>query len=131
MKKLLAGFILLTTIVAFGLTAYANDVSRNTYYYEELQIEVRFDENNSLSEEQKQKISEILAYDLTPPETRAWCWLTGHDKVIHTVTVITHKARTLAPRCLDSTYNVTTCNNCDYYYEELVGQQYIFCCPTE
>ena len=131
MKKIVACVLFLMFVFAAALNINAVDESQNTYHYEELNIEVRFEENSTLSEEKKQNIADILAYDLTPPESRAWCWLTGHDKVIHTVTVIEHKITPYAPRCMDNTYNVTTCEKCNYYYEELVSQSYIFCCPEE
>lgn len=131
MKKVISCLLFFALLIIVPLTAYANETIQDVFYFGDLDVEIVFESDSSLSEEEKERIAEILAYDLSTSETRAWCWLTGHDKVIHTVTKVTHKATPYAPRCLEETYNITTCENCSYYYEDLIAQEYTFCCPEE
>lgn len=131
MKKAIASLLFIIFLTFTVVTVSANEIATNQYSFDEIGVEITFEEDNSLTEEQKARIAEILAYDLTPAETRAWCWLTGHDKVIHAVRKVTHKVRDVNPRCLEETYNITTCNKCNYYEEELIAQHYTICCPSE
>ena len=132
MKKFLASILFLFFLISFALSVYADETSVSKIYdYDELNIEVIFDDNTVFNDEQQQKIADILALGKLPVESRAWCWLTGHDYISDAVLVITHEARTLSPRCLQQTYEVTTCENCSYYNEELLGSHYIVCCPEE
>ena len=131
MKKTIASLLFIVIFTFTVVTVSANETTTDQYHFDEIGVDITFEEGNSLTEEQKARIAEILAYDLTPVETRAWCWLTGHDKVVHAVRKVTHKVRDLSPRCLEETYNITTCNKCNYYEEELIAQHYDFCCPEE
>ena len=131
MKKFFAALLFVSIILTFALMAHANETATNSFYFEDVEVEILFEEDNTLSEAQKEQIAEKLAYDLDPVETRAWCWLTGHDKVVHTVTKVTHKVREYVPRCFEEIFNITTCNKCNYYYEERVAYGYVPCCPTE
>jgi hypothetical protein len=131
MKKVIASLLFIMILTFTVVTVSANETTTNQYCFDEIGVDITFEDDNSLTEEQKERIAEILAYDLTPSETRAWCWLTGHDKVVHLVTKTTHKFRDLSPRCLAETYDVTVCNNCNYYDEELIAQYYVICCPEE
>ena len=131
MRKFFAALLFVLIILSFALMAHANETVSNTFCFEDVGVEIRFEDDNTLSEAQKEQIAENLAYDLDPVESRAWCWLTGHDKVIHAVTKVTHKVREYSPRCFEEYYNITTCNNCNYYDEERVAYGYILCCPSE
>ena len=58
------------------------------------------------------------------------CTLFGHDYVTKAVLVTEHKVRASIPRCLQHTYNVTYCEDCDYTKSQvLVSSIYIDCCP--
>lgn len=132
MKKFLASILFFSLIISFSISIFANESNAPcTYVYAELGVEVTFSENSAFNDEQKQRIADILANDLTPVESKAWCWLTGHTYVKDAVTVTTHKVNSFSPRCLEQTYEVTTCEKCNYYDEELLGSIYAFCCPEE
>ncbi len=122
MKKIVASLIFIVLLISSTIVISANDLESNVYYYDELGVEIIFESNNSLFEDERERIADILAYDLDVIESRSWCRLTGHDKVIHTVTKVTHKVRSIEPRCAGETFNITTCENCNYYEEELIGQ---------
>lgn len=112
--------------------AYASQATQiYVYDMDEHVVEVTFNENSNFNIEQQQWIADILVNDTLPIQSRAWCWLTGHNYISDAVTVTTHEARVLSPRCLEETYEVTTCSKCNYYAEDLLGAEYIFCCPEE
>ncbi len=56
------------------------------------------------------------------------CDILGHNLETTSITEITHKASSTAPRCLQKTYSVNTCTRCDYSTKTLSGSKYIYCC---
>lgn len=56
------------------------------------------------------------------------CTLFGHDIDIGTVSTITHKVRSSAPRCLKETFNYEICSRCDYEVYTQINSEYIYCC---
>jgi len=132
MKKFIVGVLFFSLIVVCGMKIFAVEQQSDiTYDYEELGVEIVFRGNTAFDEAQRQRIADILANDITPVEQRAWCWLLGHEYIADSVSVITHKKRDYNPRCSEDIYKITTCANCSYYEEELLGSQYIVCCPEE
>lgn len=101
------------------------------FFFSEEDVTIVFSEDSELSYEKQQFIADKLVNGYVEPEvsTYSWCWLTGHDKVSESVSVITHKLNDKNPRCMRETYEVTTCTKCDYYNQDLVSTIYIFCCP--
>ena len=59
------------------------------------------------------------------------CTLFGHDYAYTTATVIEHKIFPTSPRCVEYTYDVTYCEDCDYTEETLIGRRFILCCPED
>ena len=132
MRKIVSIAIVIVITISSALSVHATQDSLITsYQYYDIGVEVIFGDNSEFSSAQQQRIAEILATGTPPVQSRAWCWLTGHDYVTDAVTVIRHEARTLNPRCAQEIYKVTTCNNCNYYEEELLSSSYIVCCPEE
>lgn len=56
------------------------------------------------------------------------CTLFGHKLETGTTSVVTHKVRTSAPRCLRETFDYEICSRCDYSEYTLIGDEYISCC---
>lgn len=56
------------------------------------------------------------------------CTLFGHKIETTSVTAVTHKVRTTAPRCRRDTYSVDNCTRCDYTKSTLSRSVYIACC---
>lgn len=56
------------------------------------------------------------------------CTLLGHKLETGTTSVVTHKVRTSAPRCLRETFDYEICTRCDYSEYTLIGDAYIYCC---
>ena len=89
-------------------------------------------ENENISEETREKIiafysdggeekEGIATYGLT-------CTLFGHKIESTTISTVTHKVRSTAPRCLKKVYDYEACTRCDYEESTLKSQQYIACC---
>ena len=58
-----------------------------------------------------------------------WCDLFGHDFAYTTAYRIQHEIFPTDPRCVQQTYDVKYCQDCDYAEETLVSNEYISCCP--
>lgn len=56
------------------------------------------------------------------------CTLLGHNNESVVSSVITHKVKASAPRCLKRMYKYYACTRCDYEYSELLYSEYIICC---
>ena len=133
--KLTKTMLAIIGCIAFSLSFSANEIVESEIYYPEEDITVVFNENSALSSEQKQFIS----YKIVSGEpigndgvsTYSLCWLTGHDIINEMVTVIEHKVRVSNPRCDKNSYNVESCNKCDYMEYELISEVYYPCCPEE
>lgn len=89
--------------------------------------------NEEVSAETKAKIERYFATG--EPKTNSGtstygltCTLFGHDEKTSSVSAITHKVSSTAPRCLERTYNYTECTRCDYETSRLIASEYIFCC---
>ncbi len=133
MKKvislLICALILMTTICVV-----ASAESGNTYTFEteDAHYTVEFN-NNNLTEEQQIRVAEGLVFgnDNSAQTYGLGCTLFGHDYVYDTAYVTYHKALPYEPRCKVLTYDVTYCDDCDYYEESLKGTSYIYCCPED
>lgn len=130
MKKVVTAVLACILVSMLSMMVVASD-SQTAIYYDDVDVTVCFESDTSLTDTQMQRIADIIAYDIPVVESRAWCWLTGHDKTTQTVTAVHHKQLTYDPRCLLKVYHVTTCANCDYYEEVLSSQSYISCCPND
>jgi len=110
---------------------YANsENSENIIYFADENISIIFDDSATLTAEKQQFIANAIVYG-SPVQSRAWCWLLGHSYVENTVTAITHKVSDSEPRCWEDIYAITTCENCDYYEENLLGSGMTICCPED
>ena len=88
-------------------------------------------ENDKLSDEMKERIIAYYLDDNHDDDTTTYgltCTLFGHKLETSTTYVITHKARTTAPRCLKKNYSHDVCSRCDYQTSTLISSTYIYCC---
>ena len=129
MKKILT--IALCAILAINCSAISTGEGSYDYIIEDTQITVEFASDSALSAEKQQQIADHMVYGDDGASTYAWCWLTGHDYVTESVTVIEHKVYTASPRCIRKNYSVETCSKCDHLEETLVSQERIVCCAAE
>lgn len=88
--------------------------------------------NENITEETKEKIitfySNPESQDNTTTTYGLTCTLFGHNLESSSVSSITHKARTTAPRCLQKIYDYKACTRCDYETSTLTNSTYIYCC---
>lgn len=130
--KLLA--FLLIMMMALTVVASASGENTTSYNYEieDTEYTVIFS-NSSMSQEKQESIArKLVGIDDSSAQTYGLkCTLFGHDYVYETAEVIVHKVNTYAPRCERDTYNLTYCDDCDYYEEELVRTTYIYCCAED
>ena len=121
--------------IAFSLSFSANVISESEIYYQEEDLTVIFEENSTLSSEQKQFIADKIVSGESIIDDGisiySLCWLTGHDIVSESVSVVEHKLSETDPRCKKNTYIVDTCSKCDYLEYTLFSSSWILCCPEE
>ncbi|MBE6800255.1 MAG: hypothetical protein E7529_03525 [Ruminococcaceae bacterium] len=125
-NKLLSLILALATLLC-AVIIPANAAEADTNEHIEIYIE-----NEDISEETKEKIiafytnggeeqEGVATYGLT-------CTLFGHKLESTTVSTVTHKVRSTAPRCLEKIYDYEACTRCDYEESTLKVQEYIYCC---
>ena len=88
--------------------------------------------NEDISEETKAKIvsyySDPEAHNDTATTYGLTCTLFGHKLESTTLTTVTHKVRSTAPRCQEKLYDYEACTRCDYENSTLLSNSYIYCC---
>lgn len=128
MKKIIA--LIMTMVLAFSvmsISVYAEDTAENVVVSVN-GVDFIFDTDTSedfrnkfIADYFNPEDDGVEAYGLT-------CTLLGHNIETSSTTVITHNARTSAPRCLKEIYSVETCTRCDYVSKTLISGSYISCC---
>ncbi len=130
MRFLVCSLVLLTLTTVWAAATESNQ--QYTYQKDDTMYTVKFIDTALDSEKQEQ-----VAYNLVYAEEASaqpyglTCTLFGHKLTESTVSVITHKVRTYAPRCKREIYDVTVCERCDYQTQTLSTTSYILCCPEE
>ena len=123
MKKIISFLLCAIMAVTCSFSVLAAETPDT---YEEKEI-VEFIYEEEISPELKAKIEAHLLGE-SKNSRGILCTIFGHDLVTTATTKITHKARTTAPRCLEETYRVETCEDCDYVKSTLIASSYINCC---
>lgn len=129
MKKIsiILAICLLLTVMGMTVSAIAPENQGNTYAMQN--VTVKFDANSKFTPEEQRHIAELLVYgsDKISPYGLS-CFLFGHNYQTDTVTTVTHRARTTAPRCLSKKYEVSVCSKCGDTQQTLISSVYIYCC---
>lgn len=129
MKKLLAIILAIASVFSvMTFTASAEEAAEDTVVIVRGDVEYIFDANTSedlresfIADCENEHEDDVEACSIL-------CTLLGHEIERSTVTAITHKARTTAPRCLQKIYTVESCTRCDYSSKTLKSSVYISCC---
>ena len=121
--------LLLCMVMAVNICAETS--SAYIFEYQNENMTICFE--SALDEKTCKAISDHLAYGVSDNEISriSFCWLFGHDLTVSPVTVIKHKVKPYAPRCLKEEHDVTTCSKCDYMEDEIISSVYIPCHPEE
>lgn len=127
--RILAFLLVFMTALTVVASATGESTAVYTYETEDTEYTVTFS-NDAIPQEKQEAIAKkLIGIDDSSSQTYGLiCTLFGHDYVYDSVNVVTHKVLSTAPRCKQQTYDVTYCDNCDYYEEELVSTTYIYCC---
>ena len=125
-KKVFSLILALATLLC-AVIVPANATETETHDHIDVYIE-----NENISEETREKIIAFYANGIEQNEGISTygltCTLLGHKLESSTVSTITHKVSSTAPRCLRKKYNYESCTRCDYENSTLISQQYIHCC---
>lgn len=129
MKKFIAIIMVVVSLFSvMSISAFAAEESEDTTIVTVNETEFIFDADTS--EDFRNKV--IADYFNETEEDVAtyglMCTLFGHKLESSVITVITHKVRSTAPRCLRETYDTEACTRCDYTHKELISSKYISCC---
>ncbi len=120
-KKLIC--IVLTVafaLSAFQVFAFADNTEAD---YKEYVFE------SGVSDELKARVIAVINDEESEADPAGLlCDVLGHNFEATTVSEITHKAKTTAPRCLEKIYTVNICSRCDYATKTLNSSIYIYCC---
>ena len=126
MKKAFSMLLAIITIISLTVLPASAEVGNHNV---EIKVIIH---NECLDAETKAKIVEFYTNSGVQDEDNSTygltCSLLGHKYEYTTVTTVTHKARTTAPRCLKKTYDHGVCTRCDSQTNTLIGSVYIACC---
>ena len=127
--RVLAFLLVMMTALTIVASASGENPTTYTYETEDTEYTVTFSDSTAPQEKQEAIARKLIGIDDSSAQTYGLgCTLFGHDYLYDTVHVVTHKLRSSAPRCKQDTYHVTSCEDCDYFEEELVATTYIYCC---
>ena len=130
--RVLAFLLIIMTSLTVVATATGENTTTYTYTAEDTEYTVIFTNSSIPQEKQEALAQKLIGIEDSSAQTYGLgCVLFGHDYLYDTIHVVTHKLRTTAPRCKQQTYDVTTCEDCDYFEEKLLATTYIDCCPEE
>lgn len=130
--RVLAFLLVIITVLTVVASATGENTTTYTYETEDAEYTVIFS-NSSMSQEKQEAIAQkLIGLDDSSVQTYGLgCTLFGHDYLYDRVHVVTHKVYSTSPRCKRQTYDITYCEDCDYYEEKLVAVTYIECCPED
>lgn len=130
--RVLAFLLVIITVLTVVASATGENTTTYTYETEDAEYTVIFS-NSSMSQEKQEAIAQkLIGLDDSSVQTYGLgCTLFGHDYLYDRVHVVTHKVYSTSPRCKRQTYDITYCEDCDYYEEKLVAVTYIVCCPED
>ena len=130
MKKLSLLFVTLFCAISFCIHPFAIENSLTILSVED--IDVLFDENSSLTDEEKQIIAEYFANSKNGAQPYGLvCSIFGHKNSTEYVTTITHRVNPDIPRCLEEQWELTVCSRCDNVESRRIAFESIDCCPVD
>jgi len=131
MKRIISALLCAVMLASLTLVfASANNGNAvYTFNIDGTEYTVSF-ENSALTPEQQQIIAErLVGISEAPAQTYGLgCTLFGHDYITETATVRVHEVYSTSPRCENRTYEIKTCEDCDYYKQTLLYVERIYCC---
>ena len=131
MKRLICLSLAIIFAISLCFSASADSNDNNTITVDHYTI--IFDENSTLTQEEKLYLAEVRANHTHENNDDAstygvMCDLFGHKTTTETIIVIEHCVRDTPPRCLETYEDLTTCSRCDYVEVDVLSSVHIFCC---
>ena len=127
MKKITVILVFCLLLMVMVIPVNATESQGNTYTVQN--ATVKFEANSKFTAEEQRHIAEMLIYGNDEISTCGLsCFLFGHNYQTETITLVTHRARTTAPRCLEEEYEIRTCSKCGDTQKTLLSSGYINCC---
>lgn len=127
MKKISVFLTFCLLLMVMTISANAAESQGNAYTMQD--ATVKFEADSKFTSEEQQHIAELLIYgsDEVSP-CGILCSLFGHSYETEIVTLINHRYRATAPRCLEEQYKVSKCSRCGDTQQTLLSSGYINCC---
>ena len=133
MRKIISIIISAAMLFTFGAVAYAADEGAFEYNIGE-NITVRFDEDTTLTAEERDEIVHFIAdehdSDSVAPQNLI-CSVFGHNYKYSRVTVTTHKVYEKNPRCVREQREIGVCSRCSDAVTSTISSKEIECCPED
>lgn len=129
MKRIISLIMAVVSLFCvMSVSAGANGVDDGTVTVTVNETDFIFDANTT--EEVRERIIDnyFNGEDDTATTYGLICTLFGHKTETTSLTTVTHKVRSTAPRCRKDKYSVDTCTRCDYTETTLISSTYIYCC---
>ena len=131
MRKTFSFLLALLAImsVTVVVASASSEKAEYTYTIDGTEYNVEFMDTNASPEKQEMIALKLVGlYDGGAQTYGLGCVLFGHDLQYTTTNVVKHKVRTAQPRCLQETYEIEYCEDCDYSKSTLLYSKYINCC---
>ena len=130
--RVLAFLLVIMTALSVVASATSENTATYTYETEDTEYTVIFSDSSVSQEKQEAIAQKLIGLNDSSAQTYGLgCILFGHDYLYDTVHVVTHRVLSTAPRCKQDSYDVTYCEDCDYFEENLYATTYIHCCPED
>lgn len=124
--------MILTSLPVLASAEENNSNAAFTYEIDGTEYTIEFSESALDAEKQEMIARRIVGLEVTTIQPRnLLCDIFGHKETTEIVTAKVHKVYAASPRCVNKTYNVTTCSRCDYYEQVLTKSVRVVCCAEE
>lgn len=133
MRKIISIIVSAAMLFTFGTIAYAADEGAFEYNIGE-NITVRFDEDTTLTAEERAQIVRMIADEHNPyaaAPQNLLCTVFGHNYKYSYVTVTTHKVYAKNPRCVEEEREIGVCSRCSDGITKTLSTMKIECCPED
>lgn len=125
MKNIFRLTVLVLLIAMSCIAVFAQDTTHD----KSNDIEIIFEIDSVFTDSQKQNIiKHFTGEDGHTASVKGILCLFGHNLTTERVQYITHRYYASIPRCLQETYDVSTCSRCDYTSSTFVSSRRVPCC---
>ncbi len=128
---------IITLCVILSLSCFAAESQQ--FYFSDIDTTVTFAAQMDISASALYELARSVAYgtyeeessNFVQPQAISLCGIFGHKINSTLMYTVKHKVASKQPRCLETTYEVETCERCSYQNVKYVTDAYICCCPND